>query len=66
MKVQRGVVVKNLLAPSLRKEDSSKERIRSRNSLPGMRIRQSVRRVEKLTRLSCVGGLQELVLFVVL
>ena len=65
MKMQRGVVV-DLQAPGLRKEDSSRARIRNRNSLLGLRITQSVRLVGKLIRLSCVGGLQELALFVVL
>ena len=64
-RVQRGVVVE-LQAPSLRKEDNSRIRIRSRNTLQRLRISQSVRLVEKLIGLSCVGGLHELVSSVVL
>ena len=58
MRMQRGVVV-GLQATGLRDEDNSRIRIRSRSSQQGMRIGQSVRLMEKLTRLSYVGGLPE-------
>ena len=66
MKVPRGVVVKNLQANGLKREDDSRTKRRSRNLLLRMRISQFVRHVERLTRLSCVGGLLEHALFVVL